>query len=684
MRQNQTLDKISAQYVKGVGPRLAKLLEKCNIYTVQDILFHLPFRYQDRTRITPIRQAKAEEWVVVEGIISEIQNNRRFICKLADQTGMINLIFFHISQLQKMHLRLDARLRCYGEVRYSTYGLTLIHPEYQILSENSTLVIDNTLTPIYPSTEGLSQNLWRKITHEALMLMNIENLPDYLSDIRGESISLQAALTYIHRPPPDADIELLIQKQHPAQKRLAFEELLAHHLSLRVRREKIKENTAPRFDVDNKKYLEFLKQLSFKLTSAQDRVIKEIFLDISQAHPMLRLIQGDVGSGKTVVAAITALQAINHHRQVALMAPTELLAEQHYRNFSDWFKLFNIDVISLTGKLRPKQKLEVIEKLENHSQLIVIGTHALFQENINFKNLGLVIIDEQHRFGVEQRLALKQKGFSPHQLIMTATPIPRTLAMTFYADLNVSIIDELPPGRTPVKTVVIPESRRDEIIARIQQAHLEKRQIYWVCPLIEESELLQYQAAETTAANLKTLLPEFNIGLIHGRLKSLEKENIMSDFKKNKIDLLVATTVIEVGVDVPNASVMIIENAERLGLAQLHQLRGRVGRGSKESYCILLYQNPLSSIAQERLKVMREFQDGFKIAEKDLALRGPGELLGIRQTGVLSLRVADLERDQLLFEKIQQKADDLFSHQPDKIPLIIERWLGASAKFQGV
>lgn len=681
MTQKQTLERIPAQYVKGVGPRLAKLLEKCDIYTVQDILFHLPYRYQDRTRITPIRQAKAEEWVVIEGVISEVQNNRRFICKLADQTGLITLIFFHISPVQKSHFRLDAHVRCYGEVRYSTYGLTLIHPEYQIIDENNALPIDNTLTPIYSSTEGLSQLLWRKITHEALMLMSAENLVDYLE---GYKISLHNALSYIHRPPPDANIELLVQKQHPAQKRLAFEELLAHHLSLRVRREKIKENTAPQFDVDLKKYQIFLKQLSFQLTSAQERVIKEIFEDIGQLHPMLRLIQGDVGSGKTIIAAITALQAINHHHQVALMAPTELLAEQHYRNFSDWFKLFNITVISLTGKLKPKQKLEVIEKLENHSQLIVIGTHALFQENINFKNLGLVIIDEQHRFGVEQRLALKQKGFSPHQLIMTATPIPRTLAMTFYADLNVSIIDELPPGRMPVKTVVIPESRRDEIIARIQRAHSEKRQIYWVCPLIEESELLQYQAAETTAANLKKLLPEFNIGLIHGRLKSGEKENIMDKFKNNHIDLLVATTVIEVGVDVPNASVMIIENAERLGLAQLHQLRGRVGRGSKESYCILLYQNPLSSIAQERLKVMREFQDGFKIAEKDLALRGPGELLGIRQTGVLSLRVADLERDQLLFEKIQQKADDLFSHQRDKIPLIIERWLGASAKFQGV
>jgi ATP-dependent DNA helicase RecG len=683
LKKNATLDKIPAQYIKGVGPRLAALLEKRGIYTVQDILFHLPCRYQDRTRITPIRTARADDWVVIEGKISDTQSGRRFICKLNDHSGYIHLLFFHITSQQKSALTAGTRLRCYGEVRLSTQGLTLIHPEYQIISEKEYMPVDDRLTPIYASTEGISQTLWRKITQEALLRMNSENLPDYLSSPKTE-FSLQAILTYIHRPPPAANVEQLMQKQHPMQKRLAFEELLAHHLSLRLRREKIKEKSALALHVDEKKYQQFLAQLNFKLTRAQLRVIQEIFHDMSQGHPMLRLIQGDVGSGKTVVAAIAALQVCNSQAQTAFMVPTELLAEQHYKHFVEWFTSWNISILNLTGKLKSKQKSEIIEKIKNHTPLIIIGTHALFQENIVFKKLGLVIIDEQHRFGVEQRLALKQKGVSPHQLMMTATPIPRTLAMTFYADVNVSIIDELPPGRTPVKTVAMPASRREEVIARIQKAHLEKRQIYWVCPLIEESDLLQQQAAETTAIRLRQTLPHLKIGLIHGKLKSDQKDSIMNKFKENTIDVLVATTVIEVGVDVPNASVMIIENAERLGLAQLHQLRGRVGRGNVESYCILLYQSPLSLIAQERLRVIREFQDGFKIAEKDLALRGPGELLGIRQTGVLSLRIADLERDQALFEKIQEKADILFSQSPEKVPLIIDRWLGMNARFQGV
>jgi ATP-dependent DNA helicase RecG len=680
---SKNLNQTPAQYLKGVGPYLGKLLEKCGVNTIQDVLFHLPFRYQDRTRITSIRSARIEEWVVIEGVITDIEEGRRFICELSDHTGHITLLFFHITSAQKSLLRVGVKLRCYSEVKYGKKGLTLIHPEYLIISENNSIPIEDTLTPIYSSTEGLSQTHWRKITTEALKLINSENLPDYLNDIY-KNISLHDALTYIHRPPPDANIELLIQKQHSTQKRLAFEELLAHHLSLRIRREKIKEKPAPEFHYAEEYSQQFLSNLSFKLTNAQERVITEIQKDLSKPHPMLRLVQGDVGSGKTIVAAFTALQAIAHQYQVALMAPTELLTEQHYKNFSNWFAHLDIPVILLTGKIKSKQKEEILNILKNNQPLIIIGTHALFQESIEFKKLGLIIIDEQHRFGVEQRLALKQKGYSPHQLIMTATPIPRTLAMTFYADLNISIIDELPPGRTPVKTVVIPESRRDEVIQSIQKAHHEKRQIYWVCPLIEESETLQHQAAETTLKTLTNILPNFKIGLIHGKLKSSQKEKVMNEFKAGNIDLLVATTVIEVGVDVPNASVMIIENAERLGLSQLHQLRGRVGRGSKESFCILLYQSPLSSTAQERLRVMREFQDGFKIAEKDLALRGPGELLGIRQTGVLGLKVADLERDQKLFELVQEKAEILLKNQPDIIPSIIERWLGASIKFHGV
>ena len=686
-RAHRLLSEIPCQYVKGVGPKVATLLEKCNVFTVQDILFHLPYRYQDRTRITPIRQARAGDWVVIEGMISDIQIIKRprspsqFVYILSDTTGSIQIRFFHLMLNQQEQLQKNTCIRVFGEIRFGRQGLNLIHPEYQLMDSNHPILPDKTLTPIYSSTDGLSQYHWRKITDHALGLLTPHSLENYLPDL-----DLANTLRQLHRPEINTPVDNL-------KKRLAFEELLAHHLSLRQKREKNKLNTGPIFNVTKINKTHNL-NIDFKLTHAQERVLSDITQDLHHPYPMMRLIQGDVGSGKTIVAALTALIAIQNNYQVALMAPTELLADQHYKNFQYWFKDLSLGLDLNILLLKSKQSKKIIntmqEIVKNNNHVIAIGTHALFQESVSFKNLGLVIIDEQHRFGVEQRLALQKKGVViPHQLVMTATPIPRTLAMTLYADLAVSIIDELPPGRTPVKTVIVNHQRRSDIIERIKLAHHEKRQIYWVCPLIEESDILQYRAAETTATLLHENLPDLKIGLIHGKLKSTDKEMIMADFKAGKIDLLVATTVIEVGVDVPNASVMIIENAERLGLAQLHQLRGRVGRGSKESFCLLLYQEPLSRLAQERLKIMRESQDGFVIAEKDLELRGPGEFLGTRQTGDMDLKMADLQRDKDLFNAIQKTADTLIADKNknpnnNTISLIIRRWLGNSADFSGV
>jgi len=668
----QSLDKKPAQYLKGVGPYIGKLLQKCGIESVQDVILHFPFRYQDRTKITPISHLRVDEWVGVEGEIVEVKHQRRFIAKIVEGSSVLNLLFFHSTQPQKAEFIAGRKIRCYGEVKYTSFGLTLIHPEYEFIDENHPKPIETTLTPIYPSTEGLSQKTWRKIVPQALQFLTEGSFPDYLN--QG---SLVEYIKQMHHP-----ISLDMQKK--AQEHLVFEELAAHHLSLKIRKQKIKKEDAPQFVVNEKLNHQWLSQLPFILTSAQKKVNQDVLTDLSQKHPMLRLVQGDVGSGKTVVAAFAALQALSNHYQVALMAPTEILSEQHYQQFKKWFNEFDVEVILLNSQLTQSQKKNVFEKMKSQEKLIAIGTHALFQEQVEFKKLGLVIIDEQHRFGVAQRLALKQKGLSPHQLIMTATPIPRTLAMTFYADLDVSIIDELPPGRTPIQTVVVNQNRRHEVIGNLRKAHHEKQQVYWVCTLVEESEMLQCQAAQTTAEQLKILLPEFKIGLVHGKLKSKEKESVMQGFKENKIDLLVATTVIEVGVDVPNASIMVIENAERLGLSQLHQLRGRVGRGSRQSYCILLYQPPLSFEAKERLRVMRETQDGFKIAEKDLALRGPGELLGTRQTGEFNFHIADLARDQHLFEKVQNVCDQLIQNSPKRVYLIIERWLGKTSQFQEV
>jgi ATP-dependent DNA helicase RecG len=708
---------LSCTSLKGVGPRIAECLIKCGIYTVQDLLFHLPLRYEDRTQVTPLRQIRLGDHVVVEGkiVTAEVKQGRRkaLLCQISDGTNFLTLRFFHFTPKQQQSFVVGKQLRCFGEIRGWSAELEMVHPEYQFINAHTPLPTEKCLTPVYPTTEGLSQRMLRGLTEQALEMgnraaraskrcpINDEPLPrgrgsdsnsfDLISNNllpNNFFLNIIDAIKYVHRPPPDAPVDQLIAGIHPAQQRLAFEELLAHHLSLRRLRNRVQHHQAPVFSKQEKLAKQFLAALAFQLTNAQQRVVNEIAEDLKKPQPMMRLVQGDVGSGKTVVAALAALQAIENNYQVALMAPTELLAEQHFRNFSNWLEKLNIKIAWLAGKIKGKARDELLTALANGDVNIIIGTHALFQEDVQFARLGLVIIDEQHRFGVHQRLALREKGkrdgLYPHQLIMTATPIPRTLAMTAYADLDCSVIDELPPGRTPVQTVVIGEKRRTEVIEHVQKACAEKRQVYWVCPLIEESEVLQCQAAETTAQTLIKMLPDLRIALVHGRLTSTQKEQVMTNFKNHQIDLLVATTVIEVGVDVPNASLMVIENAERLGLAQLHQLRGRVGRGSAQSFCVLLYQYPLSNLAKERLKIMRETNDGFAIAQRDLELRGPGEVLGTKQTGIVNLRIADLLRDKNLLSKVQATAEIILRDYPETVEPLIKRWLAQKQHYGGV
>lgn len=675
--------------LKGVGSRNADKLAKIGVQTVQDVLFHLPFRYQDRTRITPIGALRHGDQVVVEGEVeaSDIRFGKRrsLLVRISDGTGAIILRFFHFSSAQKAGLSRGVRLRCFGEVRNGPGGYEMVHPEYQRIGEFDDTGMEESLTPVYPTTEGMHQLTWRGMSEKALALLDTDPdaLPEWLPDELLSQFSLPdlgRAIRYLHRPPPDAAQNVLLKGKHPAQRRLAFEELLAHQLSLRLLREKKNRDEAPPLEASGSYTRKLLATLPFELTRAQGRVMGEIQNDLSQGHPMMRLVQGDVGSGKTVVAALAALQAVEGEHQVVLMAPTELLAEQHLRSFQAWLELLGLDVAWLTGRHKGKARERVLSDIASGVSKVVVGTHALFQEDVVFDALGLVIIDEQHRFGVHQRMALREKGARsgriPHQLIMTATPIPRTLAMSAYADLDVSVIDELPPGRTPVTTVVISDNRRDAVIDRVRAACKAGRQAYWVCTLIEESEVLQCQAAEDTAALLTEALSELRVGLVHGRLKAAEKEAVMSAFKAGDLDLLVATTVIEVGVDVPNASLMIIENPERLGLAQLHQLRGRVGRGTQESHCVLMYYAPLSDNAQERLAVMRETNDGFVVAQKDLELRGPGEVLGTRQTGEMQFRIADLMRDQPILEQVQKAAMMMLERYPERVPSLVRRWVG--------
>jgi ATP-dependent DNA helicase RecG len=672
--------------LRGVGDALASKLARLGVFTLQDLLFLLPLRYEDRTRVVPIGTLTVGARAVVEAQVqlTEVvfRGRRQLLSRVADGSGFLTLRFFHFNQRQQESLARGTRLRCFGEVRRGPLGLEIVHPEYRLLDAESNVQLNEALTPIYPGTEGVQQGRLRRLTAQALDVARQQGLTDWLPPAalaRSNWPGLIDALEYVHRPPVDARLDLLAAVRHPAQRRLACEELLAHQLSLKLLRREIRSDPAVPLASDSLA-ARLIAKLPFQLTAAQRRAYSEVFADIREPRPMLRLVQGDVGSGKTIVAALAAAHAVEAGCQAALMAPTELLAEQHARNFERWFGPLGVTVVLLTGKLQGRARESALGLVASAAAHIVIGTHALFQEGVRFRKLALAIVDEQHRFGVHQRLQLRDKGATdgrhPHQLIMTATPIPRTLAMTAYADLDVSVIDELPPGRSPVQTVALPQSRRDEVIARIRDTCVAGRQVYWVCPLIDESEALPYQAAEETAAALAEALPGMRVGIVHGRMTPAQKDGAMERFRAGELQLLVATTVIEVGVDVPNASLIVIENAERMGLAQLHQLRGRVGRGAHASSCVLLYRPPLSELGRERLAVLRETNDGFEVARRDLELRGPGEVLGTRQTGLAQMRVADLMRDADLLPRVQQLAELMLAEHAANIAPLIARWVG--------
>ena len=700
---SQQLETIPVTRLNGVGRALEKKLNAIGIHNLQDLLFHLPFRYEDRSRITAIGSISAGETIQIQGevISTDIQFGRRRSLRstVKDSSGFITLRFFHFSNAQKNSLAVGSQVRCYGEVRRGRSGFELFHPEYRLVRENENIVVEDCLTAIYPTTEGLGQTRLRSIANQALALLPAsaddsvvssalqELLPDEL--IKKFSLhSIVDAIKLIHQPPLEAPLSWLSEGKSPGQHRLSFEELLAHRLCMRRFKSDAQQQPAPKFGDSPVLVKDFLKALPFTLTNGQQRAYKEIADDLTRSCPMLRLLQGDVGSGKTVVSALSALHAIAEDYQVAVMAPTELLAEQHLSNFCQWFEPLGINVGWLSGKTKGKARTLQLASVANSDCQLLVGTHALFQDEVIYGKLGLIIIDEQHRFGVHQRLALRKKAnqhaLNSHQLVMTATPIPRTLAMSAYADLDNSIIDELPPGRIPVNTAIISNDRRDQVMKRIESACKLNNQAYWVCTLIEESEVLQCQAAEVTAEQLTIQLPDIKIGLIHGRMKSQEKVEIMQRFKQGDLQLLVATTVIEVGVDVPNASLMVIENPERLGLAQLHQLRGRVGRGSTLSHCILLYQTPLSKAGKQRLSVMRESTDGFYIAEKDLELRGPGQVLGTHQTGLMSFKVADISRDADILDQVKDASEIVLEKYPDIIDPLIQRWLGDNVHYANV
>ncbi len=687
----------SVEILKGVGPAVAARLEKLGIYRVQDLLFHLPLRYEDRTRVVSIGSLQHGQQAVIEGVIDHAEvsfgggrrgRRRSLLIHLSDGTGSVLLRFFYFNKAQESNLSKGVRLRCYGEARWNNRRIEMVHPEYRRIFDTDSGTVEDTLTPVYPKTEGVHQAMLRNLIDQVLQKINGEKLDEYVPQYLFKKHAfpdLQQAIKTLHHPLPES-LPLLEQCKHPAQQRMIFEELLAHQLSIREVRQRVKKEKAQSLTLSQDQSRLFKQQLSFDLTAAQQRVIGEILQDMSQSSAMMRLLQGDVGSGKTVVAACAALAAVENQQQVAIMAPTEILAEQLYMNFSNWFPE---DVcVLLTGKDKGKPREDKLNRIVNAEALIVIGTHALFQTDVVFKQLVLIVIDEQHRFGVHQRLSLKEKGsfngVTPHQLIMTATPIPRSLAMTAYADLDYSVIDALPEGRKPVSTVVVSEQRRQQVLDRVANACAHGEQAYWVCTLVEESEVLQCQAAEETASTLQQALPGLSIGLVHGRMKQEQKNAAVEHFKQGDIDLLVATTVIEVGVDIPNASLMVIENAERLGLAQLHQLRGRVGRGTKQSSCVLIYSAPLSDRGKQRLAILRETNSGFVIAQKDLEMRGPGEVLGTRQAGLMQMRIADLIRDEHWLPQVQAAAQDILNNHPGLVKPLIRRWLGKADRYGSV
>ncbi len=677
--------------LRGVGAALASKLARLGVTRVSDLLFVLPLRYEDRTHVAPIGSLTAQQRAVVEGEIqlTEVayRGRRQLLCRISDGSAMLTLRFFYFSASQQHALARGTRLRCFGEVRRGPLGLEMVHPEYRRVVAGAA-PLEDALTPIYPLTEGIPQGRLRALIGEALWELERAGLKDWIpkgSGLPPDLPTLKESLNYLHHPPITARLPELAAGRHPAQRRLAFEELLAHHLALRLRKRHLKADPAWELPDGAGLARRFVAALPFGLTRAQQRALRDVESDLATGVPMVRLLQGDVGCGKTVIAAAAAARAAGSGMQAALMAPTELLAEQHWRNFRDWFAPLGLTVALVSGSQPARTRKSALATIAAGEIQLVVGTHALFQEGMDFARLALVIVDEQHRFGVQQRLKLAEKGQLagrvPHQLIMTATPIPRTLAMTAYADLDISVIDELPPGRTPVQTVVVPAQRRAQVVARIVEACRAGRQAYWVCPLIEESDELRAQAAEETAAALSEALPGVRVGLVHGRMPGKPKEQAMLAFKTGKLQLLVATTVIEVGVDVPNATLMVIENPERMGLAQLHQLRGRVGRGSEASTCVLLYQAPLSPLARERLQAIRESNDGFAIARRDLELRGPGELLGTRQTGLAQLKVADLMRDADLLPRVQACAEVLMGVHCASIAPLAARWIGAGERY---
>ena len=668
--------------ISGLGQKTSDRLNQLGIHTLEHLLFHLPSRYQDKTTITSLSSASVEDEILIEVTIDRIEvipaRQRQLLCYLSDnQNQRVLLRFFHFTQYQKQALIRGETIQCFGEIKIGRQGLEMHHPEYRIISQDQKPLLESTLTPVYPLCAGVSQNKMKQWVNNALDVLKASVIDDYFEKITQSTMpSLKDSLFLLHHPNKNEDLSKIEAFTHISQQRLIIEELAAHQLSLLKIKEARKSKESKTFSIKNALSNKLLSSLEFDLTSAQSRCISQINEDLSTSEPMHRLLQGDVGSGKTIVAVFALLQAAENNFQTAVMAPTEILARQHLQNFSNYLTPLGIQIAFLSGSQNTQERKDNLSLIENGKAKVIIGTHALFQENVYFEDLALVIIDEQHKFGVHQRLSLSKKAIlTPHQLVMTATPIPRSLTMSAYADLDTSIIDELPPGRQTIETVALSNARRDELITKIKQISKEGRQIYWVCTLIEESEALRAESAEKTFTYLTDNLRDLKVVMIHGRLTKSEKEIIMSDFSKGKTNLLVATTVIEVGVNVPNASLMIVENAERLGLAQLHQLRGRVGRGSEKSACVLLYQSPLSQTAKERLDILRQSNDGFLIAQKDLELRGPGEILGTQQTGIASMKIADIVRDSYLLKQVGYYSSKMLEAEHTSQNALMTRWI---------